>query len=220
MKTLYILGCAPFGLNLLMEAAEEIHGIQDFKILKNIVTKVGKEFVPLPSWTYEFFEPDQLPDIFEENAQLAISPPNARPGKIVYDYFTNCYTIQKEQFPNFIHPKAYLSPSVTIYHALQIEPHASVMSCATLGFSVIIKRNAAIGHHVKLADFVTINPGAIINSNVKIGTGTTIGAGAVVRDHITIGKNSIIGAGSVVVKDIPDSVVAFGNPCKVYQSSK
>jgi len=24
----------------------------------------------------------------------------------------------------------------------------------------------------------------------------------------------VIGAGSVVVKDIPDNVVAFGNPCK------
>lgn len=28
-------------------------------------------------------------------------------------------------------------------------------------------------------------------------------------------KNSVIGAGSVVVKDIPDNVVAVGNPCRV-----
>ena len=31
---------------------------------------------------------------------------------------------------------------------------------------------------------------------------------------IKVGKNSLIGAGSVVVKDIPDGVVACGNPCK------
>ena len=29
------------------------------------------------------------------------------------------------------------------------------------------------------------------------------------------GDNCIIGAGSVVVKDIPDGVTAYGNPCKV-----
>lgn len=33
--------------------------------------------------------------------------------------------------------------------------------------------------------------------------------------NVTIGKDTVIGAGSVVTKDIPDGVVAFGNPCRV-----
>ena len=32
---------------------------------------------------------------------------------------------------------------------------------------------------------------------------------------VTIGNNVVIGGGSVVVKDIPDNVVAMGNPCKL-----
>ena len=32
---------------------------------------------------------------------------------------------------------------------------------------------------------------------------------------VTIGDNSVIGAGSVVTKDIPENVVAVGNPCRV-----
>lgn len=32
---------------------------------------------------------------------------------------------------------------------------------------------------------------------------------------VTIGNNVVIGGGSVVVKDIPDNVVAVGNPAKV-----
>lgn len=32
---------------------------------------------------------------------------------------------------------------------------------------------------------------------------------------VHIGENVWIGAGSVVVKDIPDNVVAVGNPCRV-----
>ena len=30
----------------------------------------------------------------------------------------------------------------------------------------------------------------------------------------TIGSNVIVGAGSIVTKDIPDNVIAVGNPCK------
>ena len=32
---------------------------------------------------------------------------------------------------------------------------------------------------------------------------------------ITIGKNVVIGAGSVVTKDLPDNVIAVGNPCRI-----
>ena len=31
-------------------------------------------------------------------------------------------------------------------------------------------------------------------------------------------KITIIGAGSVVTRDIPDNVIAFGNPCRVHRS--
>ena len=31
----------------------------------------------------------------------------------------------------------------------------------------------------------------------------------------SIGDNVVIGAGSVVTKDLPDNVVAVGNPCKI-----
>ena len=35
------------------------------------------------------------------------------------------------------------------------------------------------------------------------------------RPGVTIGDNSVIGAGSVVTKDIPENVIAVGNPCRV-----
>ena len=53
-----------------------------------------------------------------------------------------------------------------------------------------------------------------------MGEGTWIGIGSCVIQGITIGGNSVIGAGSVVVKDIPDGVVAYGNPCKVARENK
>ena len=42
-----------------------------------------------------------------------------------------------------------------------------------------------------------------------------IGAGVIIVPGITIGDNVVIGAGSVVTKNLPDNVVAVGNPCKI-----
>ena len=53
------------------------------------------------------------------------------------------------------------------------------------------------------------------NKDVHIGDNTWIGASVVIVPGVTIGKNVIIGAGSIVTKDIPDNVVAVGNPCRV-----
>lgn len=50
---------------------------------------------------------------------------------------------------------------------------------------------------------------------ITIGDNVWIGGNSVVCPGVTIGSNTVIGAGSVVTKDIPDMVVAAGNPCRV-----
>jgi len=42
-----------------------------------------------------------------------------------------------------------------------------------------------------------------------------LGANTIVLKGVKIGKNSVIGAGSVVTRDIPENVIAAGNPCKI-----
>ncbi len=53
------------------------------------------------------------------------------------------------------------------------------------------------------------------NKDIHIGENAWIGAGVIILPGISIGKNTVIGAGSIVTKDIPDNVVAVGNPCRV-----
>lgn len=53
------------------------------------------------------------------------------------------------------------------------------------------------------------------NMPIHIGENCWFGAGVIVVPGVTIGKNVVIGAGSIVTKDLPDNVVAVGNPCKV-----
>ncbi|GAW99179.1 sugar O-acetyltransferase [Secundilactobacillus mixtipabuli] len=50
---------------------------------------------------------------------------------------------------------------------------------------------------------------------VHIKHGCWIGGGVIILPGVTIGEGTVIGAGSVVTKDIPDHVVAVGNPCHV-----
>lgn len=50
---------------------------------------------------------------------------------------------------------------------------------------------------------------------VTIGSNVWIGGNTVINPGVTIGNNVVIGSGSVVTKDIPDNVIAVGNPCRV-----
>ncbi|MDR0568666.1 MAG: sugar O-acetyltransferase [Spirochaetaceae bacterium] len=48
-----------------------------------------------------------------------------------------------------------------------------------------------------------------------IGNDVWVGGCTVINPGVKIGNNVIIGSGSVVTKDIPDNVIAVGNPCRV-----
>lgn len=50
---------------------------------------------------------------------------------------------------------------------------------------------------------------------IAIGDNVWFGGNVVVNPGVTIGSNVVIGSGSIVTKDIPDGVVAVGNPCRV-----
>ncbi|WP_437227258.1 sugar O-acetyltransferase [Planctomicrobium sp. SH661] len=50
---------------------------------------------------------------------------------------------------------------------------------------------------------------------ITVGSDVWVGGGAILCPGVTIGSRSVIGAGSVVTRDIPEGVVAAGNPCRV-----
>ncbi|HIW84445.1 MAG TPA: sugar O-acetyltransferase [Candidatus Dorea gallistercoris] len=59
------------------------------------------------------------------------------------------------------------------------------------------------------------NDGLEFGAPVTIGDNVWIGGSAVINPGVTIGDNVVIGSGAVVTKDIPDNVIAVGNPCRV-----
>lgn len=59
------------------------------------------------------------------------------------------------------------------------------------------------------------NSGYEYGIGITIGDNVWLGGNVVVNPGVHIGNNVVIGSGSVVTKDIPDNVIALGNPCKV-----
>lgn len=119
------------------------------------------------------------------------------------------------QLVSAIHPKSIISSDVTIALGTVVAAGAIINPGSLIGENVIINTSSSVDHECIVADGAHICPGVHLGGRVKIGRGAWIGIGSCVSDHISIGTGSIIGAGSVVIRDLPDYVVAYGNPAKV-----
>lgn len=119
------------------------------------------------------------------------------------------------QLISAIHPKSIIAKDVHIAAGTVVAAGAVINSGSQIGENVIINTSSSVDHECIIEDGVHISPGAHLGGQVIVGRGSWIGIGACVIDHVLIGSNSLIGAGSVVVENIPDNVVAYGNPAKV-----
>lgn len=62
--------------------------------------------------------------------------------------------------------------------------------------------------------------GLELGKPVDVADDVWIGAGAILCPGVRVGARSVIGAGSVVTEDIPEGVVAVGNPCRVVRRAE
>jgi len=85
----------------------------------------------------------------------------------------------------------------------------------SIGDGTLIGPNVTIATAIHPEDPKIRKTGYQYNLPVTIGKNVWIGSGAIILPGVKIGDDSIIGAGSVVTKDIPNGVVAVGNPCRV-----
>lgn len=55
---------------------------------------------------------------------------------------------------------------------------------------------------------------------IEIGADVWVGGGALILAGVSIGARAVIGAGSVVTRDIPEGMLALGNPCRVIRPAQ
>ncbi len=99
----------------------------------------------------------------------------------------------------------YTNHNVTILDAAEVSFGDNVFIAPDCVFSTA-------GHPL---DAAQRNQGLEIALPITVGNNVWIGTHVSVLPGVTIGNNVVIGAGSVVNRDIPDGVVAAGDPCRV-----
>lgn len=114
-----------------------------------------------------------------------------------------------------VHPSAFCAADAVLGAGSQVLAAAVLCAGARLGRACILNTHTSVDHECELDDGVHIAPGAVLAGCVRVGGGTLIGAGAVVLPRVAVGRNVIVGAGAVVTRDLPDDVVAYGNPARV-----
>jgi sugar O-acyltransferase (sialic acid O-acetyltransferase NeuD family) len=126
----------------------------------------------------------------------------------------------KFEFISVIHPSAVFGKNVVLGKGVFIGAQSFISSSCNIGDFCLVHNKSLLGLHNFMEDFSSISIGSISGGKVFIGECSAITVHATINDRINIGRHSVIGSGSLVLSDIPDYVVAYGQPAEIKRSRK
>lgn len=89
------------------------------------------------------------------------------------------------------------------------------ISCNThIGENSLLLPLICIGHDCRFGESCVLASGVQVAGNVKMGDRVYIGMATAVKETMTVGTDSIVSMSSSVVRDIPENVIALGNPAR------
>ena len=108
-----------------------------------------------------------------------------------------------------------------------IGEHCYIEGKVIIGDQVVVKNGVDLWNGVRLEHRVFVGPNAVFTNDrfprskvfrrilpTTVGEGASIGANATILCGVRIGKYAVVGAGAVVTRDIPNFVIAAGNPAR------
>ena len=117
--------------------------------------------------------------------------------------------------------RSYIERGTTINGPVVIGSRCFVNCGSEINGETVIEDNVIIGPGVKFLSKThetgseDLRAGNLHHLPIRVEKGVWIGGGVIILGGVTIGRGSIVGAGSVVTKDVPENVIAVGNPAKV-----
>ena len=122
--------------------------------------------------------------------------------------------IPDDRLATFVHPMAYVAPSVELGPGCVIMPNVSMSPATKLGKGCLMMAGSMMGHDNVVGDFCHIAAQAAVGSYMKIGKGVHIGLNATIHEYMTIGDYATLGMGAVLKHDIGEGEIWAGNPAR------
>jgi sugar O-acyltransferase (sialic acid O-acetyltransferase NeuD family) len=116
------------------------------------------------------------------------------------------------EFINAIHPSVIIGKNVELGFGIVMMAGVIVNPLAKIGNFTFFATGCQIEHDCIIEDYASVSAGSVMGGYVTVGKFSAITLGVTILDRLKIGENSVIGSGSLVLKDIPDNVLAHGNP--------
>lgn len=113
-----------------------------------------------------------------------------------------------------IHPDVYIPETTKIGKGVTIQYGCFISCNVEIEDFVFIQPQVNIGHDDILKEGCIISGMANLAGGVTIGKYTYVGLSAAIKEHVIVGDYSIIGMYSAVHSDIPDEMIALGNPAR------
>lgn len=119
------------------------------------------------------------------------------------------------RFGQIVAPSARVSKTAKVGSSLVVLEGAIVESLTELGDCVVVDNYATVGRDSVVGSYCHIAAKSSIGGESVLGEGVFIGLCVSTKQCNKIGSYVTVGMGSVVLKDLPDEVVAVGNPCRI-----
>jgi sugar O-acyltransferase (sialic acid O-acetyltransferase NeuD family) len=160
--------------------------------------------------------PEMLESALKKDTEISIAIGEPEIRKTVFEKVTE----KKYPLATLIHPQISLPDNTEILPGVTICMNSFVSCNVKIGFNVYIQPQTLISHDCIIEDHSVISPCAALAGACFVGKCSYLGMGAQVKEKIRIGSGSIIGMGSVVLNDIPENVIAVGNPARILKRNE
>ncbi len=116
-------------------------------------------------------------------------------------------------------PQASISPSATFKEGAVVSAFVLISSLSTLCENSLVLPGAVIGHDVTVGKHSFVCCNCSIGGNVKIGERVFFAENVPCKEGLTIGDDSVMSLGAVILRDVPESVIMFGNPARAMRNN-
>jgi acetyltransferase EpsM len=116
------------------------------------------------------------------------------------------------EFPNLIHPRAWISPSISMGKGNLVLPDVVITAEAQIQDFNLFHVGSLITHYAKIASYCFLGPHVRLLENSEVDEGAFLGSGCVLVGGVTVGSWARVGANAVVNRDVEPGTTVVGLP--------